>query len=295
MGSATPRRTSRDRGFGRGGRSARHAVVPALALVVAASASTPALPPLDPVARTAVAAADDDTDRLGEAVVAVLDAVRERSAGSPITEAGGAALPEPLDVAAMLADPEAWRGRPVRVAGRLEQIAARPEAGTDVVEWFIRTAGGPVAVLLVDPPSMSEGRRVAVNGWVIRRAQAIGRDGLRRTHPLVVAAAAPGPAAAGAPAPGTRGVLPLVALAAAATLLVLVRRMVVRSRRDSGHAAGDAARLAARRRARDRGPGPVAADAATLPPDAADALATLRRAADEPASGEPVPRDESRP
>ena len=182
----------------------------------------------------------------------------------------------------------------MRVTGRLEQVAARPEAGPDVMEWFIRTAGGPVAVLLVNPPRTPEGRRLTVDGWVIRRAEAIGRDGRRRSHPLVVAAGVPGSDAAGDGA-SAGGLLPLAALAAATTLLVVVRRMVVRSRRNAGDAAGDAARLAARRRARDRGPGPAVADAATLPPDAADALATLRHAADEPAPDEPAPRDESRP
>ncbi len=245
---------------------------------VAASASSPPPASLDADTRTAIGSAEDDTDRLGEPVMAVLDAVRRRE---PSTDAS-AAPPATLDVAAMLADPERWRGRLVRVIGRLEQVAERPAAGPDIREWFIRTDGGPVAVLLVAPPMLAEGRRVTVDGWVIRRARVTARDGRPRTYPLLVAARGPAASAAADGGGGSTALVALVLLAAGGTLLVGLRRLAARRRGDRD-AAGDAARLAARRRRR---PGPAVSDAATLPPDAADALAVLRRDARDPDAGD---------
>ncbi len=259
------------------------------AALAATGVSASAVPPLDEITRTAVAAADDDTDRLGEPVIAVLDAVRRRDPADDVFTAAdlSAPGPEPLDVAAMLAAPERWRGRLVRVVGRLEQVAERPAAGPDVREWFIRSEGGPVAVLLIAPPAVAEGRRVSVDGWVIRRARVTARDGQPRSYPLLVAARDPdAPAGAGGGGGGgtSSGLLALVLLAAGCTLLVMLRRRIAR-RRVAGDAAGDAARLAARRRRR---PGPAAADAATLPPDAADALAVLRRDAGDRDEGDGI-------
>lgn len=230
---------------------------------------------LDSRTRRILAAADDDTDRIGEPVAVLLDLVR--FASPPGEAAGRGPSAARLDRDAILADPDRWRGRRVSVSGRLEQVAPRPAAGDDVREWFIRTDDGPVAVLVVGGPVVRPGRLVEADAWFVRRAAVEGRDGVRRVHPLLVAV--PGGVIAGS-AHEPSGDLPLLVFAAAALLgtAVFARRLRrVNATRTAAAAAGRATRMAGPGRGDRRGGATRSAAAPdTLPGDAAEALAALR-------------------
>ncbi|MFK7959328.1 MAG: hypothetical protein AB8G96_02290 [Phycisphaerales bacterium] len=146
--------------------------------------TSPRVPPLSRAARVALGAMADDRDRLGEAWHLVADDL-----DVPASSAGD--VPVPLDVAAVLADPEAWRGRAVRVAGRLEQRAPAGDAGDAAraaEEWFVRASDGPVAVVIRSPPPFAAGRRVVIDGRLLDRLQVVDRRGQAMRYPRIVAA-----------------------------------------------------------------------------------------------------------
>lgn len=261
----TGRRRGPRRSGGRIAAIATIAGVSALAAVRFTSATPPSeLPALEPEARTILAATADDRDRVDEPVLVVLDALGASGlpgAGDPVVR---------LDAAAARSDIEAWRGRAVRVEGRLEQ-ASPLATSTDpaAVEWFVRHGTEAVCVVIRRPPAATPGDRVAVAGRVIRRLAAESRDGARRTHVQVAAIGAH--AAVGSPVSASRGRgaiaggAILVPLAAGGLVLVLVLRRVARAG-PRGSSSSGAVRRTPRRDA-------------TLPSDPADALAELHRRA----------------
>lgn len=241
----------------------------------------PSLPELSAPDATALSASTDGTERREEAWIRLLEHVRRWPTDPAALRAAVEASPvvRRPDWPSWLVDPDAHRGRLVRIAGRLEQSTPVPwpsgerAGGAGLAEWFIRpdldedATAGAIQVWVVNPPPLAPDRaprRVEVVGRFLRATKLEGRDGVVRGFPTVVGVAMSAPKASGW-GPG-----PLIAI-----LVVAMIPIVIWLRRRSKRPAG---RLRFR-----AGDGEVAPreDRADLPSDPAEAMAVLEREARE--------------
>jgi hypothetical protein len=229
-----------------------------------------ALPPLSDQQLARLETARDGRDHREEAFVALLENVRLWTG-----DIGDTPVRLQVNAKQLLADPEAHRGAVVRIVGRLEQRSALERLYQDTEEWFVRTdADVPVLVFLSgidEADDWREGNRVEVFARFYKRIDAIDRQGQERqyaafvgAHPRLVRTAAAG----GAVQLWVVALPVLALLVAFAFLLIFVRRQ--RGER------------APTRRATLAMPDGELDDERDLPDDPAEALAELRRRAEQP-------------
>ena len=85
---------------------------------------------------------------------------------------------------AVLADPDAWRGRAFEITGRLEQSDRLPRPWSSCVEWFVRLPDGrAAAIYLPREEDRAPGERVRVAARFYKRIRAEARDGTLRSYP----------------------------------------------------------------------------------------------------------------
>ncbi|MBL9147847.1 MAG: hypothetical protein JNM94_04065 [Phycisphaerae bacterium] len=213
--------------------------------------------PLSDEATTALAAVADGHDHNETAFALLVDALR--TADLDALEPLG---PAPLPREAMLADDDSVRGSLVRVSGVLAQASPLEEFWEGVAEWFVRLPdGNAVCVFVVDPPPQAvRGIPVELVGATYKRIDAVGRDGVTRSFPAIVARVRRVGAAPSAIAPLATVVVAML------VGLVFVRARVKKTRAKPQELP---ARISG-------GARPAPRETPTLPPDPADALAALR-------------------
>jgi hypothetical protein len=223
-----------------------------------------AVPPLTDDEAARLRAAVDGTDQRAEAFAALV----ENAARWTPASAGADGLPAP-DLDALLADPAAYRGRPYRVSGVIQQQVPLAYPYEHVGEWFVRDrAGRPVIVYvcgLGPDQAFGVGRAVEITARFYKSIAATARDGRQRRYAAFVGALPrPGPAAREG-----WGRLWLVAAPVAVMLLVFLL-LLLYGRRGGGP-----------KRVRAAAVGPwIDPGDEGLPDDPADALAELRRRAE---------------
>lgn len=223
-----------------------------------------AVPPLTDAELARLRTADDGTDRRGAAFAALVEHVARWTPAA----AGGDDLPAP-DLDALLADPDAHRGRPFRAAGVIQQQVPLAYPYEHVGEWFVRDAAGRPFVVYVcgldAAGAFRDGRAVAVTARFYKRVEATARDGRPRRYAAFVGAfPRPDPARRAG-----RARLWLVT-APVAVMLVVFLLLLLYARRGGKPVR---ARRAAAAPWVDPGDEP-------LPDDPAEALAELRRRAE---------------
>jgi hypothetical protein len=212
--------------------------------------------PLSEDATTALDAVADGHDHNETAFALLVDALRTADLDA-LARLGPAALPREE----ILADDDAVRGTLVRVSGVLAQASPLEEFWEGVHEWFVRLPdGSAVCAFVVDPPPQAvRGMPVELVGATYKRIEAVGRDGVTRSFPTIVARVRRLGAAPSAVAP-----------LAAVVIAMLIGLVFVRARVKKARAAAPAPAVRA-------GPDAIAArQSPTLPPDPAEAMAALR-------------------
>lgn len=222
-----------------------------------------AIPPLTDQERSRLDAAVDLHGDLGDAFDALIENVRRWTPG--ITDAP--IIMEP-DFEAMLDAPQAYRGRLCSLAGRLQQETWLEAPHQSVAEWFLRTGSGrPILVYVAGldrDHRFKLGRPVVIRAWFYKRVDEVAQD--RRTHRYPAFVGALPQFGAADPAWGQAWV---VAIPVAVMLLVFLALLIYARR--GGRPTRPRVGLAA---------GPSSDGQASLPGDAAEALAELRRRAE---------------
>jgi hypothetical protein len=231
-----------------------------------------AVPPLTDEQRTLLQSADDD--RTHEEVA--FEALLEHVASWPDADPGVEPLRLSADFAAILADPDAFRGELFQLEGTIQQRTRLAQPYQHAVEWFLRDeAGTPFIVYLHDRglgEAREDGDRINILARFYKRIDAVARDGKSRSYPAFVGAfprlAAPGASTPPPPpAPLKTIVIAVTALVAGFIILLLLAR---RNREPVPRRVWAGAEENAR--SLDASP--------PLPDDPAAALAELRRRAD---------------
>jgi len=233
------------------------------------------VPPLTDEQRTLLHSADDDRTHEEVAFDAMIEHVRSWADAEP----GSEPIRLRADFAAILADPDAFRGDLFQLDGVIQQRSRLDRPHHQVVEWFLRDEAGTPFILYLHDSGLGEthddGERIIVLARFYKRLDAVARDGLRRSYPAFVganpklASSFPAPPPAPAAAPVKTIVLALGALLGGFIILLLLarRRRDRAPRRAWPSAEHDAGELDG---------------SAPLPDDPAAALAELRRRADSP-------------
>ena len=129
-----------------------------------------------------------------------------------------------IDHAAILDDPNRYRGSLVTISGRLEQHRTLGRPFEAVGEWFIRDdSGQPWAVYVIDVESddVRDGRYVTLSGLVYKRLRLDDRSGVERTFPALIASS-PTWSVATAPVSAGRSQLWLLVAVLAIGLIVVI-------------------------------------------------------------------------
>ncbi len=146
-----------------------------------------AIPPLTEDQRIRLATAFDGRDHQEAAFGALIENARVWTAGI-----GDAAIRLHPNLAAMLDDPEVYRGTLCQITGRLQQQTTLPAPYQGVTEWFVRDESGqPILVYVVsyaDDPAIVDGQAVILHGRYYKRIDEIARDGVSRSYPAFVGA-----------------------------------------------------------------------------------------------------------
>ncbi len=146
-----------------------------------------AIPPLTEDQRVRLATAFDGRDHQEAAFGALIENARVWTAGI-----GDAAIRLHPNLAAMLDDPEVYRGTLCQITGRLQQQTTLPSPYQGVTEWFVRDESGqPILVYVVshaDDPAIVDGQAVILHGRYYKRIDEIARDGVSRSYPAFVGA-----------------------------------------------------------------------------------------------------------
>jgi len=223
--------------------------------------------PLTPEERIVIDTARDDRGHADEAMAVLLT----HAAGWSSAELGDEPIRLVPDIAAMLANPKAYRGDLCRIEGRLEQRTSLGDSFAGADEWFIRLVNGtPVVVYLPIDDGMKplrDGDRVAIHARFCKRMTYEARDGEARQYAAFVGAK---PWRIDAPNPW-RGLWVIAAL----VMLLLVTFVVLFAIVKRGGAVRRARSLEGRRDRLEEADAESAA--APLPSDPADALAELSR------------------
>ena len=143
------------------------------------------LPPLTAAQQVSLATAIDDRDHQESAFAALAEATLEIDTAR--IDADVLARLQPFDWDRAVEDPEALRGHPLLVVGRLEQSDPLARPWDAYREWFLRLPNDRVVAVYVPieddrPP----GTRVRVVGRFYKRIQAEARDGTTRVYPAMV-------------------------------------------------------------------------------------------------------------
>ncbi|NNF41777.1 MAG: hypothetical protein HKO59_00925 [Phycisphaerales bacterium] len=241
-----------------------------MGLLAAAPAPAPGgLPPLTAEQRIRLETADDRRDHQEEAFVALIENARDYRRAETASTAASTAFVATADLDAFDADPDRYRGRVVRLRGRLEQATPLARPFDDIWEWCVRTDGRIALVYLpaaaaITPAPLED--TVEMDGRFYKTIQTPSRAGDVRGYPAFVGAGVvvtPDPRNAGVGAM----LVAVLALAAAGLGLAIAVRLAKRSARRPRvtRLVGD-----------DRTP-LGGSDAADLPDDPAAALLELRR------------------
>ncbi|MCI0363783.1 MAG: hypothetical protein L0219_07870 [Phycisphaerales bacterium] len=239
-----------------------------------------AVAPLSPQQEARLAGAVDGQDDLTDpAFEALVENVRGWTPGL-----GDAPIRLAPDCAAMLARPAEFRGDLCRIQGRLEQQTRLGSRHEDVAEWFIRASDGqPIVIYIVGAAGLHgrfvDGGKVEVDARFYKRVDAMARDGQRRSYPAFVGAF-PRIGGIGVHATGSAPASDrLWTVAAAVVVLGIVFSCVlIFARRSSKRARGRVhGEVEAWRGV--VGHGQEEGEGASLPEDAAEALAALKRKA----------------
>jgi len=162
----------------------RTRVIPSLLIGVLGSVAI-ALPPLDSTRQAIVSTAVDDRDHQEAAFSALVEELFER-AGDP----SGSTDPPPAPGiwSALVDSPEAHRGIPLVLEGRIEQRTELPRPWDAMCELFVRLPDERVvAVFVPAEDECTEGDRARFEGRFYKRLSAVARDGVLRRYPAVVA------------------------------------------------------------------------------------------------------------
>ncbi|MCH2145079.1 MAG: hypothetical protein MK082_08015 [Phycisphaerales bacterium] len=163
-----------------------------IASLVMLSSSTPddALGVLTSEERTALATAVDDRDHQ-EAAFAALFTALARLEMETIDPTGVESWTSGMVIAAR-EEPDAWRGRPALLRGRLEQTSVLDPPWDGCVEWFVQCPDGEVvAIYLPREEDLEIGAQVEVIARHYKRISAQARDGTERTWSAFVGRSIP--------------------------------------------------------------------------------------------------------
>ena len=166
----------------------RTQVIPSLLIGVLGSVAV-ALPPLDSTRQAIVSTAVDDRDHQEAAFSALVEDLFERA-----EDPSQSTDPPPVPVvwSALVESPEAHRGAPVVLEGRIEQRTELARPWDAMCELFVRLPDERVvAVFVPAEDECTEGDRVRFEGRFYKRLSAIARDGMLRRYPAVVARTLP--------------------------------------------------------------------------------------------------------
>jgi hypothetical protein len=150
--------------------------------VATAGGDADPLGPLSAEQGTALETAIDDRDHQESAFAALMSAMNSidpETLKSATLEPWGSAQTD-----AVLGAPDAWRGRPFELTGRLEQSERLERPWSPFVEWFLRLPdGSAAAIYLPQSEDREPGERVRVAARFYKRISARARDGTLRTYP----------------------------------------------------------------------------------------------------------------
>jgi hypothetical protein len=143
------------------------------------------LPALQADERTALVTAIDDRDHQEAAFAALLEWC---SRLDPTGVDLGVIEPWTSErIVSSLSSPDASRGEPAVLQGRLEQARTLDAPWDGVCEWFVRLPGDEaVAVYLLGTPAVEPGERVRLVGRFYKRLKAVARDGQERHYAAFV-------------------------------------------------------------------------------------------------------------
>jgi hypothetical protein len=235
------------------------------------------MPPLTDGQRTRLDTAYDGRDHREEAFSALLENARLYASGAP--DPGDALVRMRPDLAAMVARPDDFRGDVCRVAGTIQQTAVVETPSGAAREWFLRDAAGvPLVVYVVGlgdeaAAGFPDGTAVEMFARFYKRIDAVARDGATRRYAAFVGAH---PRRAAGAAEATSSVSGALALGAVLMigLVVVVALLLALARRQR-------APRPRRRLVDPDASEPPLDDDPSLPDDPAEALAVLRRRAEE--------------
>lgn len=180
-----------------------------------------AIPPLTEDQRVRLATAFDGRDHQEAAFVALVENARLWTAGL-----GDAPIRLHPNLAAMLNDPQAYRGTLCQITGRVQQQTPLAAPCEGVTEWFVRDdSGRPILVYVVDhqsDPAFTDGQAVIVHGRFYKRVDEIARDGVSRSYPAFVGAFPSRPARADE----TMGDMVVIVIPVAVLLVVFIILML---------------------------------------------------------------------
>ncbi len=186
-----------------------------------------AIPPLTEDQRVRLATAFDGRDHQEAAFVALVENARAWTAGI-----GDAPIRLHPNLAAMLNDPEAYRGTLCQITGRVQQQTPLTALYEGVTEWFVRDdSGRPILVYVVKhegDPAIVDGQAVILYGRYYKRVDEIARDGVSRSYPAFVGALPRQPGSADA---ALGGLVVLVIPVAVLLVVFLVLMLYVRRNR----------------------------------------------------------------
>ena len=181
-----------------------------------------ALPPLNSTQIEILSTAVDDRDHQESAFSVLAEELLARPVDSAQSTSWS---PTPEIWSDWLEAPEAHRGRPLILEGRVEQRTLLPRPWAGFCELFVRLPQGTVvAVFAPTTDACSVGSRVRFEGRFYKRLFERARDGVARRYPAVVARVVPGTVWSG------RVVLVPVALLGFGLCWLLVRRAAGSSR-----------------------------------------------------------------
>ena len=186
-----------------------------------------AIPPLTEDQRVRLATAFDGRDHQEAAFVALVENASIWTIGL-----GDAPIRLHPNLAAMLNDPEAYRGTLCQITGRVQQRTPLAAPYEGVTEWFVRDdSGRPILVYVVDhesDPAFTDGQTVIVHGRFYKRVDEIARDGVSRSYASFVGALPSRPVSADA---ALGGVVVVVIPVAVLLVVFLVLMLYVRRNR----------------------------------------------------------------
>jgi hypothetical protein len=243
----------------------------ALGLILALAA----IPPLAPDERTALADAFDGRDHR-EAAFDALVAHARTWTDTP----GDTPVRLDPDFASMNLDPAAYRGDLCRLQGVLIEPVRLPPPWDDTWEWFIRDASHQLAVAYIvgltpeSAAAFAEGDEVVVYARFYKRMDRPDRTGAERRYPLFVGAL-PRPRKLSQSASTAIALHPAAVIIIATFILIPTLLIALAIARRSKRRTP-----ALHRTALDDEPAEVD-DPRPLPDDPADALAELKRRAEE--------------